>query len=159
MKIVMDADCLIKLTKAGLKERICQTFSICIPSRVKEEVVDNGKTKELPDAVIIDDNIARGRIEVVAVQGSKKSVGEQEAVALFQAGGFEAIGSDDKQFIRHLKLFGIPYLTPATCIAVMHKQGILKSVEALNSLDELAGYISESEYLTVKLFIEKRGAI
>ncbi len=158
MKIIMDADCLIKLTKAGIKERVCQAFSICIPRRVKEEVVDGGKAKALPDAVIIDDNIANGRIKVVAAQGSKKVVGEQEAVALFQGGGFEAIGSDDKQFIRQLKLFGIPYLTPATCIAIMHKQGILKSMDALKSLEELASHISESEYHTVRLFIEKRGA-
>jgi hypothetical protein len=158
MKIIMDADCLIKLTKAGLKERVCQAFSLCIPRRVKEEVVDNGKAKELPDAVMIDDNITRGRIKVLAVHGSKKVAGEQEAVALFQTGGYDAIGSDDKQFIRHLKLFGIPYLTPATCIAIMHKQGILKSIDALKSLDELAAHISESEYHTVKFFIEKRSA-
>lgn len=157
MKIIMDADCLIKLTKAGLKERVCQAFSICIPSRVKEEVVDNGKAKELPDAVIIDGNIARDLIEVIAVHESKNVAGEQDAVALFQSGGFDAIGSDDKQFIRHLKLFGIPYLTPATIIAVMHKQEILKTIDALKGLDELAAHISESEYHTVKLFIEKRG--
>jgi len=157
MKIIMDADCLIKLTKAGLKERVCQVFSICIPSRVKEEVVDSGKAKELPDAVMIDANIARDLIKVVTVHGSKNAAGEQAAVALFQSGGYDAIGSDDKQFIRQLKLFGIPYLTPATCIAVMHRQGILKTVDALKILDELAAHISESEYHTVKLFIEKRG--
>ncbi len=158
MKLIMDADCLIKLTKAGLKERVCQAFSLCIPRRVKEEVVDNGKAKELPDAVIIDDNIERGRIKVLAVQGPKKADGEQEAVVLFRAGGFDAVGSDDKQFIRQLKLFGIPYLTPATCIAVMHKLGSLKSIEALKGLDDLAVHISESEYHTVKLFIEKGSA-
>ena len=87
MKLIMDADCLIKLTKAGLKERVCQAFSLCIPRRVKEEVVDNGKAKELPDAVIIDDNIERGRIKVLAVQGLKKAGGEQEAVILFRAWG------------------------------------------------------------------------
>jgi hypothetical protein len=156
MKVIMDADCLIKLTKAGLKEHVCRVFSLFIPRRVKEEVVDKGKEKELPDAVMIDENIALGRIKVLAVQGSKKAAGEQEAVALFQTGGFDAIGSDDKQFIRQLKLFGIPYLTPATCIAIMHRQGILKTIDALKSLEELAAHISESEYHTVKLYIEKR---
>ncbi len=158
MKIIMDADCLIKLTKAGLKERVCRAFSLFIPHRVKEEVVDSGKAKELPDAVMIDDNIERGRIKVLTVPGPKKAAGEQEAVALFQTGGFDAIGSDDKQFIRHLKLFGIPFLTPATCIAVMYKQGMLKAIDALKGLDELAAHISESEYHTVKFFIEKGGS-
>jgi hypothetical protein len=156
MKIVMDADCLIKLTKAGLKERVCEVFSLCIPHRVKEEVVDNGKVKQLPDAVMIDENIARGRIKVFASRGKNKIDGEQEAVALFRNGGFDAIGSDDKQFIRQLKLFGIPYFTPATCIAIMYKQGTMKSIDALKGLDDLAPHISESEYHTVKLFIGKR---
>jgi len=74
---------------------------------------------------------------------------------LFQAGGYDAIGSDDRQFIRSLRVFGIPYLTPATCIAAMHKQGKQKASEALKGLDELAAYISASEYHTVRLFIEK----
>jgi len=156
MNIIMDADCIIKLTKAGLKERVCRAFSVSIPQRVKEEVVDNGLSKELPDAAMVADNIERGFIDVREVSGPKNSVGEKDAVALFQAGGFDAIGSDDKQFIRHLRLFGIPYMTPATCIAALHKQGALKQTEALKCLDELAAHISDSEYHTVKFFIEKR---
>jgi hypothetical protein len=38
----------------------------------------------------------------------------------------------------------------------MHRQGILKTIDALKSLEELAAQISESEYHTVKLYIEKR---
>ncbi len=37
MKILMDADCLIKLTKAGLKEHVCRQDEIIIPSIVKEK--------------------------------------------------------------------------------------------------------------------------
>ena len=37
MKILMDSDCLIKLTKAGLKEYICQEYEITIPAVVKKE--------------------------------------------------------------------------------------------------------------------------
>jgi hypothetical protein len=33
----MDSDCLIKLTKAGLKEYICQEYEITIPAVVKKE--------------------------------------------------------------------------------------------------------------------------
>jgi hypothetical protein len=156
MKLIMDADCLIKLTKAGLKELICRSFSISIPHRVKEEVVDNGKEKELPDAIVIETNIVKGLITVNQRIGVKKMAGEKEAVALFQAGGYDAIGSDDKQFIRSLRLFGIPYVTPATCIAILWRRGEMKQVDALKSLDGLAEYISESEYHTARLFIEAR---
>ncbi len=43
MKILMDADCLIKLTKAGLKEAICPFCAIMMPQAVYSEVVDAGK--------------------------------------------------------------------------------------------------------------------
>ncbi len=36
MKVIMDADCLIKLTKAGLKEEVCKTFDVTIPRLVVE---------------------------------------------------------------------------------------------------------------------------
>jgi len=47
--------------------------------------------------------------------------GEKEAVALFQNGGYDAIGSDDKRFVKRLRLFNIPYVTPAVFIAIMLK--------------------------------------
>ena len=53
MKTLMDADCLIKLTKAGLKEFICQHDQIAIPRIVKREVVDAGKMKGYPDADLV----------------------------------------------------------------------------------------------------------
>ncbi len=37
----MDADCLIKLTKAGLKETVCQSDTVFIPAIVVREVVDD----------------------------------------------------------------------------------------------------------------------
>ena len=42
MKLLMDADCLIKLTKAGLKELIAGDAAISIPETVRREVVDAG---------------------------------------------------------------------------------------------------------------------
>ena len=41
MKLLMDADCLIKLTKAGLKETVCQSDTVFIPAIVVREVVDD----------------------------------------------------------------------------------------------------------------------
>ena len=156
MKVIMDADCLIKLTKAGLKEDVCRAFAITIPRLVKEEVVDRGKAKGLPDALIIDKNVREGLIKVKTDTTSKATAGEKEALALFQKGSFDAIGSDDKRFIRQLRMFNIPYLTPAVVIAVMVKQGNIKTPKALILLDALSEYISDDEYATVKLFLDSR---
>ena len=42
MKLLMDADCLIKLTKAGLKGMVAEANALFIPAAVKREVVDTG---------------------------------------------------------------------------------------------------------------------
>lgn len=156
MKIVMDADCLIKLTKSGLKECICNAFSVTIPHLVKEEVVDRGKKKGLSDAYVVDKNIKDKLLKVEGSKNSRIHAGEKEAVALFENGGFDAIGSDDKRFIRDLRIFNIPYITPAVFIAVMLKNGDIALAEAEKKLDTLSEYISEHEYYAVKFFIEKR---
>jgi len=155
MKIIMDADCLIKLTKAGLKEDICHAFNVTLPHLVKKEVVDRGKKKQLPDAFVIEKNLNSGMIKVKSDK-SVKAVGEKEALSLYQKGGFDAIGSDDKRFIRQLRLFNIPYVTPAVFLALMVKQRNVTVAEAFKKLDTLSTYISDDEYSTVKLFLDNR---
>jgi len=155
MKVIMDADCLIKLTKAGLKEDICGAFAIFIPHLVKEEVVDRGKAKDLPDSRVIEKNITEGMIKIKTDKALKATKGEHEALAFYQRGGFDAIGSDDKRFIRQLKIFNIPYVTPAVLVALMVKSGDIKVSEALKKLDALSDYISDDEYYTVKLFLDQ----
>ena len=56
MKLLMDADCLIKLTKAGLKELVAKKDSVSIPEPVKREVVDAGKKKQCSDAIAVEKN-------------------------------------------------------------------------------------------------------
>ncbi|HAS53745.1 MAG: hypothetical protein A2X56_15105 [Nitrospirae bacterium GWC2_57_13] len=151
----MDADCIIKLTKAGLKEDVCKAFSISIPQLVKEEVVDRGKSKNLPDAFLIEQNVQSGALTVLSEMRAKKIRGEDEVILAFRNGGYDAIGSDDRQFIRHLKAFHIPYVTPAVCIAVMVRQGMMTRESGFANLDALAPYISDDEYYTVRLFLER----
>lgn len=152
----MDADCLIKLTKAGLKEDICRAFTVTLPHLVKEEVVDRGKARQLPDALVIEKNLNEGMIKVKTDKTIKETAGEKEALSLYQKGGFDAIGSDDKRFLRQLRLFNIPYITPAVFIVLMAKQGILNIAAALKKLEALSAYISDDEYSTVKLFLDNR---
>lgn len=151
----MDADCLIKLTKAGLKEDVCRAFDVTIPHLVKEEIVDRGKVKKLPDALVIEANIRKKLIQVDKKRDQTIDVGEKEAMALFQKGGYDAIGSDDKRFIKQLRLFTIPYITPGVFIAVMLKQVDIIPEYAEERLQALAEYISENEYFAVKSFIER----
>ncbi|MBI5681611.1 MAG: hypothetical protein HZC45_00295, partial [Deltaproteobacteria bacterium] len=131
MRVILDADCLIKITKAGIKEDICNAFDIAIPHLVKEEVIDRGKAKGLSDAVVVDKNIKDKLLKVTGEGDEKSNTGEKEAVNLFQKGGFDAIGSDDRKFIKQLRLFNIAYITPAVFVALLLKQGYLTQSEAM----------------------------
>jgi len=151
MKVVMDADCLIKLTKANLKELVCGNIMVTIPFAVKAEVVDNAGAH--PDTEMIRKNI---KSRLLKVKGEQTANGEGEAAALdlFQRGAFDALCSDDRRFIKRLRILNIPYITPAVFIAILLRQGKMPMKEAVEKLDLLSPYVSEDEYTTVRLVIE-----
>lgn len=143
----MDADCLIKLTKSGLKELVCRNFSVVIPQLVKEEIVDNAKGH--PDGSVIKKNIESKLIALYRPHSSFRK-GEEAVFAVFQKGKYDAICSDDKRFIKRLRFFDIPYITPAVFIAVLLKSGKLELTEAMMKLEALSPFVSDEEYSTVK---------
>ena len=117
----MDADCLIKLTKAGLKEFICQHEEIVIPRSVKQEVVDAGKTKSHPDADLVEKNIHKGLITLSKELTLNHGKGDQALIAVFKQGRYRAIATDDAKFIRILRGAGIPFVLPASLIYAIYK--------------------------------------
>jgi len=147
MNVLMDADCLIKFTKAGLKESVCTHLSVVIPLIVKREVIDHGKNH--PDSIVIKNNLDNGLLSLSGVE-SQDEKGEEAALAIFQKGGFDTILSDDKRFVRRLRALGIPYLTPAVCIVLLLKQLKINLPDALKKLESLRPFISSDEYNTVK---------
>lgn len=155
MEILMDADCLIKLTKAGLKEFICKEEKIVIPGTVKREVVDAGKSKGHPDADLIQENIRQGLIALAKEVISDHAKGDQALVATFRRGRYKAIATDDAKLIRILQATGIPSVLPALLIFSVCKRGLIDRGEALNWLEKLLPFISEDEYSVTKLLLEE----
>ena len=147
MNVLMDADCLIKFTKAGLKEAVCTHLSVVIPQVVKREVIDLGKNH--PDSMVIKDNLDKGLLSLSGVE-MQDVKGEEAALAIFQKGGFDAILSDDKRFVRRLRALDVPYITPAVCIVLLLKQREITLSDALEKLELLSPLISSDEYNTVK---------
>jgi rRNA-processing protein FCF1 len=144
MKIVIDSDALIKLTKSGAKELITECFNVVIPERVYEETVT--EAEGYPDAKEIERNIEAKRIEIK--EASQEEKGEMAVLDLYKRGDYDLLISDDCRFLRHLAVDGIPYLTPSFLIVyLLHKRKISKEY-AENYIDNLKMYISEEEYLT-----------
>ena len=63
--LILDADALIKLYKAGVLAQVTETFEYVVPRKVYEEAVTLGRVRNHPDADDIDRVIANGGIEIV----------------------------------------------------------------------------------------------
>ena len=150
MKVAMDADCLIKLAKAGLKERVCRAWEVAIPALVRRETTEQAPA--LPDAIRIRENIAAGY--VVVVPGSAGAgKGEDAVLRLYQAGGYDAVATDDARFIRHLRGLGIPYAVPAVIVVGLRLGGVLSLDEAQTALAALRPHVSMEEHAAAQLML------
>ena len=135
MKIVMDSDVLIKLTKTGSKEIIVSLLEVFIPKRVHEETVI--ESEDCSDARTIQENINEGKIYVTGSSCHEK--GEIEALRLYRSGGFELIVSDDRKFLKHLERFNIPYLTSSSLIVYLLYKKRLTKKDTAKYIDNLRG--------------------
>jgi rRNA-processing protein FCF1 len=156
MRLLMDADCLIKLVKAGLKESVLAHDTVVIPEVVKKEVVDAGKEKGHPDAALVEKNIAAKRLQVVG-RASSAATGDEALLKTFQTGKYDAAATDDRKLIRLLKAAGVPFVLPAMILLLLRQRKLLDRETALRTLDQLSHFISDEEYSTVKLLLEEKG--
>lgn len=70
-------------------------------------------------------------------------------------GGYDAIASDDRRFLKKLEAANIPYLTPSACIIFLYKNGAVVKSEALDMIEELRLLISREEYMIARFVMEE----
>ena len=148
----MDSDCLIKFTKAGLKELIVKNYTVFIPSVVEFEVVEAGKVRGHVDAFIVGENITRGLLHVVTTKGQHD--GDNALVENFALSKCQFVATDDKKLTKILKSRAIPYLLPAVMIYHLCQEKIISITEAKKNLKQLKPYISEDELNAVNILLE-----
>ncbi len=156
----MDADALIKLTKASLKEATVDAMDIIIPPKVKIEAVDEGKRGNHADALLIEENIEGKRLRVEdysptettkrAQQDLNLADGETHVLNLFTATDADILASDDAAFLRLINDMSIPFTTPAALVVALVELGALDSKTALDKLEKLAPHISEAEHVATR---------
>jgi len=149
----MDADCLIKIAKAGIKEPVVVYFDVTIPKIVEREVVADGKDRNCADAFIVEKNITGKVISVL--KGKKRFKSGDEALSiLFKKEKFDAVATDDAKLIRRLKAGNIPFMVPGVILYQMAVDRIFNLKQALTALDRLSEFISEEESTAVRLLME-----
>ena len=150
----MDADCLIKLTKAGLKELVVIKYSVFIPEPIKREVVDAGKKKDCADAFAVEKNIESKLIAVIDAP-VKVEKGDQALIAVYRNEDYDAIATDDVRLSHYLKALNIPFILPGLIVYRLLKDGKIDYKTTLWALYQLSEFISEDEFATVRLLMEK----
>lgn len=161
MKVVMDSDCLVKLTKAGAKEAVAMAMEVYIPDLVKRETVDEVKGKGYQDAIIIEENIKKKFLRIVKSREDNSlsipvTKGEGEVVSLYLKGSYDVIASDDRKFLKKIEAANIPYLTPTACLVYLYKSGKNNKAEVLKMLEALKPLISSEEYVMSKFYLEEK---
>ena len=148
MRLIMDSDSLIKLTKAGAKEIVLNNIEVSIPPSVMNETTES--KDKFPDALKIHENINKGLLKVKNPPNSSfvKSLGIKggEAQVLMLHDSSSAISSDDAKFLNLLDNLNIPYLTPASIIVFLLKKGAIKKDESKKLLENLKELVSDEEY-------------
>lgn len=160
MLVVMDADALIKVTKASLKEELLAIVDARIPPAVEAEAVVQGKEEGYPDAVRIEDNLERGLLGRGDPEASERMDrlagelglvgGEADALRLFEAARAALVVSDDERYLRSLEAIGVPYTTAPGLVAALALRGRLDADRGRALLDKLEPYVSEASYLEAR---------
>ncbi len=162
MRIMLDADASIKLTKIGLIEILASGFKIAITDIVYDEHVIAGLKKNYPDAIQMKRLVSEGKIEVVPVK-NKKSVyngsylgrGEISIIIYCLENDVEVIVSDDAAFLRIMKAMDkVPCIPVAGILTMGINKGLIDKDRGLKFLVSLRPMIKEEHYFYAKTKIE-----
>lgn len=160
LSLLMDTDALIKLTKAGLMNKIGKEFACFITKEVYEEAVVEGKKLLYADADHIEKFIEQKLIVVrdkgSAIFSSSKMLGKGEAsiAVLYQKNKNSVIVTDDNAFINILKERNIDAITPASLIILLKELKKINKSQSLQYIENLRQHINPKVYKAVKKKLE-----
>ena len=155
MRIVCDADGLIKMQKAGLLHLLVQHAEVHIGPEVFREAVIKGKARGYPDAVALEQLLQPHWPQpappmhphaVQMLQGTRLGPGETETLHLYMQARGDAIVSDDRAFVMLLLTHHLPVLTPAAVVVALCAWELVTVPHARQALECLRPLIRAEQY-------------
>ncbi|MFQ6137231.1 MAG: hypothetical protein ACE5PM_08635 [Candidatus Hydrothermarchaeales archaeon] len=156
MKMLIDSDSLIKLTKIGAKKVVATNIDVYMPPKVRDETITASKKEGYSDAFLIEENLNKGLLKVKESKGDQYTEemieqlnlagGEADIFRVYRAHDFDAISSDDGRFLSILDELDLPYLTPSSVIVNLYYREIIDEEESKGFMERLKEIVSEEEY-------------
>jgi hypothetical protein len=160
MRLLLDADGLIRLHRAGVLTGALSTFIAVVPQAVYDEVVARGKARLHGDAEAIEDALRKSSAEIgpkgdpeVPVAGL--GAGELAILGLLATERDLVVVSDDRRFLAVLRDRGHRFLTPTDVLLLLWQRGALTQSEASQVLDRLRPSIRTPAYWEARQDIER----
>jgi predicted nucleic acid-binding protein len=162
MRIMLDADASIKLTKIGLIEILASGFEIAITDVVYDEHVIAGIKRNYPDAIQMKRLVLEGKIDVVPIKDKASAYdslnlgrGEISIIKYCLENDVEVIVSDDAAFLRIIKAMDkVPCIPIAGILTMGIYKGLIDKDKGLKFLESLRPMIKQQHYFYAKTKIE-----
>jgi len=147
VQLVLDADALIKLNRAGILQIVLSHFDCTVPAAVYDEVVTKGSELRYPDASAIGE-VVDGLAEIPPAHESKSVTGkgEEDVLAILATKPGAYAVSDDRRFLRQLQASGVLYETPTDILVALYELGVVIQTDALIYLERLRDLIRPESY-------------
>jgi hypothetical protein len=121
----------------------------------KKSFFCNRGVHSLDKDLLMGDPGVKANIITIAKSDSDYSKGDDALIALFRKENYDAVATDDAKLTRLLRIKGIPFILPGLIMYKLLQDNLISRKTALRTLKQLAEFISEDEYSTARLLMEK----
>jgi predicted nucleic acid-binding protein len=158
MKILLDADASIKLTKIGLIEILASEFILIMTDVVYDEHVNIGMKNNYPDAAIMKELVSQGAITVGRTENGYSSInsdfnldrGEASLLNYYVHNEVDLIVSDDEKFLKALNELDFPFVPSACTILMCINRNLISKDEGLKFPDKLKFMIRDKHFYYIR---------
>jgi predicted nucleic acid-binding protein len=151
--IVSDASPLISLAKAGKLYLVRELFErVLIEEEVKLEVIDRGKEEGAPDALVIEDAIKEGWIEVGKIEDEKRFSGihKGEGNTILLAKKYKCLVLIDEEDAREVaRAMGLKVRGSLYVLKKAVEKGLMSKDEAIRTLN---GMIEDGFRISTRVY-------
>lgn len=162
IKIMLDADASIKLTKISIIETFATGFELFLTREVYEEHVVSDLKRNYEDAKKMEYLVSKGKITVTNVtekssvyENFKLGRGEKSVINNYRINNIDLIISDDEAFLKILDSHEVPFIPVAGTILMCVIKNLISKEKGLKYLEALKPMIKDEHMFYIKNKIEE----